>query len=123
IRGNILVIPIENSILYVSPLYLRAEQGSLPELKRVIAAYGERVVMRETLAEALAALFADVPVPALPATTAPMPSGTDARLRDALTHYNHALERLKAGDWTGFGSELEALRAVLEGESGQAGQR
>jgi hypothetical protein len=57
-RGtNLLVIPIENSILYVSPLYLRAEHGHLPELKRVIAAYGEHVVMKETLAEALAALF------------------------------------------------------------------
>ena len=51
------MIPIENSILYVSPLYLRAEQGHLPELKRVIAAYGEHVVMKETLAEALSALF------------------------------------------------------------------
>jgi uncharacterized membrane protein (UPF0182 family) len=50
IRGNLLVIPIENSILYVSPLYLRAEAGQLPELKRVIAAYGDRVVMDETLA-------------------------------------------------------------------------
>ncbi|MGC2643486.1 MAG: UPF0182 family protein, partial [Pseudolabrys sp.] len=58
IRGNLLVIPIENSILYISPLYLRAEQGQLPELKRVIAAYGDHVVMKETLAEALSALFA-----------------------------------------------------------------
>ena len=57
IRGNLLVIPIENSILYVSPLYLRAAQGQLPELKRVIAAYGDHVVMKETLAEALSALF------------------------------------------------------------------
>ena len=50
IRGNLLVIPIEDSLLYVSPLYLRATQGHLPELKRVIAAYGEHVVMKETLA-------------------------------------------------------------------------
>ena len=53
------MIPIENSILYVSPLYLRAEQGQLPELKRVIALYGDHVVMKETLAEALSALFAE----------------------------------------------------------------
>jgi uncharacterized membrane protein (UPF0182 family) len=57
IRGDLLVVPIENSILYVSPLYLRAESGQLPELKRVIAAYGDRVVMEETLPAALAALF------------------------------------------------------------------
>src|SRR5439155_21176094 len=66
IRGNLLVIPIENSILYVSPLYLRAEQGQLPELKRVIAAYGDHVVMEETLAGALSALFADRAAPAYP---------------------------------------------------------
>src|SRR6476660_7725011 len=60
IRGaNLLVIPIENSLLYVTPLYLRAEHGHLPELKRVIAAYGEHVVMRETLPEALSALFVE----------------------------------------------------------------
>jgi uncharacterized membrane protein (UPF0182 family) len=113
-RGNILVIPIENSILYVSPLYLRAEQGHLPELKRVIAAYGERVVMRETLGEALAALFVETAAPAGPKEGAA--ETNDDRLREALRHYNEALERLKAGDWTGFGAALEALRAVLEGK-------
>ena len=66
IRGNLLVVPIENSILYVSPLYLRAESGQLPELKRVIAAYGDRVVMEDTLPEALAALFRNRPGAGLP---------------------------------------------------------
>ena len=78
IRGNLLVIPIENSILYVSPLYLRAEQGQLPELKRVIAAYGDRVVMKETLAETLAALF-EAGAPTIPSASAgtrtPRPCG------------------------------------------------
>src|SRR4051795_1479516 len=57
IRGNLHVIPIEDAILYVLPLYLRAEKGQIPELKRVIAAFGDQVVMEETLPEALAALF------------------------------------------------------------------
>ena len=70
IRGNLLVVPIENSILYVSPLYLRAETGQLPELKRVIAAYGDRVVMEETLPGALAALFKD----SAPASLLPKPA-------------------------------------------------
>ena len=61
IRGTLLVVPIGNSILYVSPLYLRAQSGQLPELKRVIAAYGDRVVMEETLPGALAALFKESP--------------------------------------------------------------
>src|SRR5262247_3734016 len=98
IRGNLLVIPIENSILYVSPLYLRAEQGHLPELKRVIAAYGEHVVMRETLDEALAALFADGAAPATPASEG-SGEGTGARhAQEALDHYNQAMERLRSGD-------------------------
>ena len=113
IRGaNLLVIPIENSILYVTPLYLRAEYGHLPELKRVIAAYGEKVVMKETLSEALSALFA---------TPRNAPTGSGAAIetpraaaQEALDRYNQAMERLKSGDWAGFGSEMEAMRGVLE---------
>jgi hypothetical protein len=110
----LLVIPIGDSILYVSPLYLRAEAGQLPELKRVIAAYGDRVVMEETLGGALAALFKDSAVAAPPAAGA-----ADERARAALDHYQRALDRLKAGDWSGFGTELDALRPLLE----QLGQR
>jgi uncharacterized protein len=119
IRGNLLVVPIENSILYVSPLYLRAETGQLPELKRIIAAYDDRVVMEETLGGALAALF-KVPSPPPPSLTPSAPSGSApaesyvARAREALGHYDKARERLKSGDWTGFGAELEALRQRLQ---------
>ncbi len=119
IRGHLLVVPIENSILYVSPLYLRAATGQLPELKRVIAAYGDRVVMEETLGAALAALFKDTAPAArpaeAPAATAAGPAGpADARAREALVHYDRAIERLKAGDFAGFGTELDALRPLLE---------
>jgi uncharacterized membrane protein (UPF0182 family) len=118
IRGSLLVVPIENSILYVSPLYLRAESGQLPELKRVIAAYGDRVVMEDTLPEALAALF-DQAVPAAPTAVGPSVAGPpNALAREALGHYERAIERLKAGDWAGFGAELDALRSLLQGLSG-----
>jgi uncharacterized membrane protein (UPF0182 family) len=124
IRGHIIVIPIENSILYVSPLYLRAESGQLPELKRVIAAYGDHVVMEETLADALAALFRRPSAP--PAVQTPAGAASAAIERDrahaALGHYNRALERLKAGDWAGFGQELDALRSSLEGLERPGGQ-
>ena len=125
IRGNLLVVPIENSILYVSPLYLRAESGQLPELKRVIAAYGDRVVMEETLPAALAALFKQsVPSAALPAAAGAPPAGAaDERAREALAHYNRAIDRLKAGDWGGFGAELDALRPLLEELSRQPAAR
>ena len=123
IRGNLLVIPIENSILYVSPLYLRAVQGQLPELKRVIAAYGDRVVMKETLPEALAALFEGGAAPAVPNASAGTPLAGPAadRAREALDHYNLAIERLKSGDWTGFGTELNMMRGLLEDMNRQSG--
>lgn len=116
IRGNILVIPIEHSILYVSPLYLRAETGQLPELKRVIAAYGDRVVMADTLPQALKALFQETPPPAPVAagpSAAPAPPAGDAAT-EALHDYEAAVERLKAGDWSGFGTKLDALKPLLQ---------
>jgi hypothetical protein len=123
IRGNLLVIPIENSILYVSPLYLRAEQGHLPELKRVIAAYGEHVVMRETLEEALAALFVDSAVPTTPASEGSGEGVAARHAQEALDHYDRAMERLKSGDWAGFGNEIGTMRGLLEGLSRQPDRR
>ena len=118
IRGaNLLVIPIENSILYVTPLYLRAEHGHLPELKRVIAAYGEHVVMKETLAEALSALFIEPgAAPSVSTTTEEMSvtSPEASQAREALDRYNQAVERLKSGDWKGFGTQFDAMRELLE---------
>jgi hypothetical protein len=117
------VIPIENSLLYVSPLYLRAEQGQLPELKRVIAAYGDHVVMKETLAEALSALFEPSAASTAPNTSTgtPLEGPAADRAREALDHYNQAMERLKSGDWAGFGTELDAMRGLLEDLSRQSG--
>ena len=117
IRGNLHVIPIEDSILYVSPLYLRAEKGQIPELKRVIAAYGDQVVMEETLAEAMAALFGrgpDVSSPPSASVGASATAPESDRTGEALAHYNRAMEQLKAGDWVGFGAEMDRLRGALE---------
>ncbi|HEX4081173.1 MAG TPA: UPF0182 family protein [Rhizomicrobium sp.] len=122
IRGNLLVVPIGNALLYVTPLYLRAQSGQLPELKRVIAIYGDRVVMEQTLAGALAALFKRqvLPAPAAPRAPAAVsaqniePAGPPSdRARTALAHYDRAIAKLKAGDWSGFGTELNALGAAL----------
>jgi len=123
IRGNLLVVPIENSLLYITPLYLRAQTGQLPELKRVIAVYGGHVVMEETLAGALADLFkapegatAEAAAPGIaPAAVAGMPATPlSGAARAALGHYDAAIARLKAGDWSGFGQELDALGPLLE---------
>src|SRR5207248_10513356 len=61
IRGNLLVIPIGGSNLYVEPIYLQAQNGPIPELKRVVVSTGNRVVMEATLEEALTRLFASTP--------------------------------------------------------------
>ena len=102
-----------------------AETGQLPELKRVIAAYGDRVVMEETLPAALAALFGQtVPAPPLLGPAGALSAGpVDARAREALGHYDRAIDRLKAGDWAGFGAELDALRPLLDQLSRQPATR
>jgi hypothetical protein len=68
LQGNMLVVPIEESIVYIQPVYLSARTdagagvSALPEFKRVIVVFGDRIAMRDTLAEALAAVFGDAPV-------------------------------------------------------------
>jgi uncharacterized protein len=96
----------------------------LPELKRVIAAYGDHVEMKETLAEALSALFLEPgAAPAAPSAAmgTPLAGRAADRAREALDHYNQAVERLKSGDGAGFGTELDAMRRVLEDMSRQSG--
>lgn len=122
IRGNLLVIPVEDSVVYVEPLYLRSTQGQIPELKRVIVAYGDRLAMERTLDAALAAVFrpgGEAAPPVTPtaaaetvetAPPAPPPHTAGATARD---HYRSALEKLRAGDWEGFGREMDALGEAL----------
>lgn len=125
IRGNLLVIPIEESLIYVQPLYLRAEGGRIPELKRVVVAYQNRVVMEETLEEGLSRVFGGdlEPVPVAvaagdrrPGATPSAPSA-DARsaelARQAADHYQRALEAQRAGDWARYGEEIKRLGDVL----------
>jgi uncharacterized membrane protein (UPF0182 family) len=79
----------------------------------MIAAYGDRVVMEDTLGEALAALFKNTSQAA-----SPVGGTANARAREALAHYDRAIERPKAGDWSGFGAELDTLRPLLEALGG-----
>ena len=131
ILGNLLVIPIEDALLYVEPLYLRAENGQLPELQRVIASYSDRVVMGDDLELTLAALFrpgegllpnvvqASVP-PVSAAGGGPPLQGpiAGADLFTAGDHYDRALKALRAGDWSQFGAEMQKLGESLHNRSG-----
>jgi uncharacterized membrane protein (UPF0182 family) len=123
IKGDLLVIPIEQALLYVQPIYLQAEGGRIPELRRVVVAFGDQVVMRETLESALTTLFGDgtaaptIPVP-LPEAGAPPPTtanpGLAALISEARRRYESAIEAQRDGDWARYGEELRQLGAVLE---------
>jgi len=127
IRGNLLLIPLGKSILYVEPVFLQAEAGGLPQMKRVIVVAGEQIAMESTLAESLTAIFspeflpgAEAPPtepvvkPAPPEPGEPVAAAEIAKLIEkAQLHYNQAQQYLQAGDWAGYGRELGALEAVL----------
>ena len=94
IRGKLVVIPIENSFLYVVPLYLRAEGTNFPQLKRVIAATGDRVVMEPTLDEALGALFGSQDAQQTE-SQAPTRSTNSAQIQTQLRDAQKAIDSLK----------------------------
>jgi uncharacterized membrane protein (UPF0182 family) len=119
IRGNLLVIPIDDALLYVEPLYLSAESRQLPELKRLIASTGDRVVMAQNTDSLFAALFAQEPKPpAVAASTLPPAPGARAESganAEALNYYRRALDALSKGDWRTFGAEMDAMQKALQG--------
>jgi len=126
IRGNLLLIPLGKSILYVEPVFLQAEGGGLPELKRVIVVAGEHISMQPTLGESLEVIFGvETPPAEEPEVTPPVseePEVTEVPvtadvaelIRQAQVHFEKAQEYLQAGDWAGYGEELDALQKVLE---------
>ncbi len=118
LRGNLLVIPINNSILYIEPLYLQAQTSVMPELKRIIAAYGNKVVMEESLDKALVALFGgqETTTPK-PATPVPDTTGANVSVAElaqiARQYYDQANNSLKSGDWAGYGNNINKLNDVI----------
>jgi uncharacterized protein len=126
LRGNLLFIPIERSNIYVEPVFLQAETGGLPELKRVIVAVGEKIAMAEDLAGSLRAIYAGVTPPGPgepgePPGPGEIPPEIAGLVAEAQQHYDKAQEYLRAGDWTGYGEELAALQATLDRLAALAG--
>ncbi|MBL7160529.1 MAG: UPF0182 family protein [Candidatus Aenigmarchaeota archaeon] len=114
IRGNTLVIPIEDSILYIEPVFLEAtEKGTLPQLKRVIVAYGNRLTMQPTLQGALDVIFGIAPEEPTGGVTAP--EGTPEEvLEQVATIYQDAQDALKAGDLKEYARIMEQIGEILE---------
>lgn len=122
IRGNLLVLPVEGSILYVEPIYLQAEDSELPELVRVIVGFGETVVMEETLDQALISVFGekekpDEPEPDEPEPDEPEPGEEPVVISSDVIElsqriqelYEDANEKLMNGDWAGYGETMKEL--------------
>lgn len=133
IPGTLMVIPIEESLIYVQPLYLRAETGRIPELRRVIVAAENQIAMEPTLEASLARIFgtasAAAPSPgAAPpvqaaqpgvAPAAPPAAGAQNLAEQARQHYDRAIQAQRAGDWAKYGEEIKQLGVVLEQMSRQ----
>jgi len=117
IQGTLLVIPIEGSLIYVQPLYLRAESGKIPELKRVIVAYENRIAMEETLEQALSRIFGDIGMPSRerPAGSitvqAEQPESNLAPT--AKEHFDRAMKAQREGDWALYGEEIKKLGDII----------
>ncbi|MEW6618613.1 MAG: UPF0182 family protein [bacterium] len=117
-RGSLLVIPIENSLLYIEPLYLVAEQGKIPELKRVIVSFGNKIVMAQNLEQALQEIFGGKIMPAQIETKKEVieekPLSIKELAKQASAHFQNAEKHLQQGDWAGYGEELRKLKEVLK---------
>jgi uncharacterized membrane protein (UPF0182 family) len=113
IRGNLLVIPIEKSILYVEPLYLRAETGEIPELKRVILSNGSDVVIGNNLEEALGKLFVRSFGEREIVVTSEEKTLKDL-IKEAAGYYESAQEFAREGNWSKYGEELQKLEQTLK---------
>jgi len=112
IRGNLVVIPIDNSFLYVEPVYLLAEGVNIPQLIRVIVISGNKVVMQPTLEQAIRAVFgAAQPTGAPTVAAAPIEAGALQRARE---HLNKAQDALRQGNWQDFGKAMQALQTALQ---------
>jgi uncharacterized membrane protein (UPF0182 family) len=138
IRGNLLVVPINQSVMYFEPLYLQAQQSPIPELTRVIVSYGDQVVMEPTLSDALTKIFGERIDTGSTTTTAPgsttttVPSGTTttttapgsttttltsdraALIAQANQFYQGAIAAQKLGNWAEYGRQIEELGKVLD---------
>jgi uncharacterized membrane protein (UPF0182 family) len=123
IRGNLLVIPIAEALIFVQAIYLRAEGGQIPELKRVVVAYQNQVVMEETLDRGLTRLFGGSVEPSAVQTNeeelaAAIQEETPAAgfadlVQQAMEYYDRAMTAQRAGDWATYGEEMRRVGELL----------
>lgn len=135
--GNLLVIPVEKSLLYVAPLYVEATNSAnkLPQLQKVIVAFGQKVIMEDTLEKALAGMFPTEGASPVPTEqhehTVALPTGAHTSLKDQISKVNQLYEsaqsKLKSGDFAGYGTDIkslgEAISQLKRSSSSEAGNK
>jgi uncharacterized membrane protein (UPF0182 family) len=111
IRGSLMVIPVENSLLYIEPVYLQAKIGKIPELRKVIAIFGEKIAMKDGLDDALQAVI-----------TGRSPKIAKTKKETAIKYspkkandiFLKAQKYMRQGNWSGYGKAMEELETVLK---------
>ncbi|MBN2395142.1 MAG: UPF0182 family protein, partial [Candidatus Atribacteria bacterium] len=114
IRGNLLAIPIEDSVLYAEPLYLRAEKGEIPQLRRVIVSDGSEVAMAEDLDTALRILFGKTVQEMEREIVLEEGATLKNLIEQAKQHYRAATDAARLGNWTEYGNRLNQLENTLD---------
>ncbi len=130
IPGSLLAIPIDQSLIYVQPLYLAAEKGALPELRRVFVAYGNQIAMEPTLEQSLQRIFggrgrigeAGGRPAAEVAPSASRDAGLQGLIRKAWEAWSRAQDALRRGDWSSYGEEQRRLEQTLQELRDRAGR-
>jgi uncharacterized membrane protein (UPF0182 family) len=117
IRGNLLIIPIENSLLYIEPIYLKADnENSLPEVKRVVVAYGDKIAYEETLKEALESLFGrrgEIPGEEIAPGELPIDGDKITLKERANEAFIRAEEAQRQGNWSEYGRYINEVKRIL----------
>jgi len=123
LRGQILVLPVGNTMLYVDPIYIQATEGSMPQLKKVVLATGNRLIYADSYDDALARLSgSELPAARPAASTATaaaaapggQPNSTDSRIQQIRDHLRRYQELAAQGHWADAGKELEAIEAEVK---------
>src|SRR5207248_1522142 len=97
IYGNLLVLPVGNSFLYLEPIFVQATNGKFPELQRVFVATQDRVAMADSFPNALAALFGSAPVATNPSPTPAPSAGSSSTHRSSTACSCSSRERSSSG--------------------------
>jgi uncharacterized membrane protein (UPF0182 family) len=114
LRGNTLVVPIEDSLLYVEPIYLKSDtESNFPEMKMVVVSFDDRIVMESTLDKAIERIFGVYSEPEEPVEEEYDNTNITDLIKQATNLFNDATEAQQRGDWSVYGEKLKELEDIL----------